>query len=182
VLKRQIADAAAGSEPAEALRLIDLYRAACGAADPEVALLEARAALELNLRRRAVFVLEQYFATTERSHPTAEQAAALYREAVPENQGSAAQLVTDCSTPTAPELADGNSATLQTMLAAQTAVREFVVASETYLDCLAKIIDDAARAAEHRNAAVAEHNRVVASMETVANGFNEQLRIFKARQ
>lgn len=182
VLKQQISDAAAAGDHAETLRLVELYRAACGAADPEIAVLEANAALETDSRRRAVFVLEEYFATTDRSDPMAERAAALYRAAVPENQGSAAQLVADCSAPPAPAVPDGTSATMEAMVEGQTAVRAFVAAGETYLECLAKIIDDQARPADHRNAAVTEHNRMVTAMEAAANDFNEQIRIFKARQ
>ncbi len=68
------------------------------------------------------------------------------------------------------------------MVAGQAAVKEFVAVGETYLECLAKIIDDEERAQEQRNAAIAEHNRMVSSMETLANDFNAQIRAFKARQ
>jgi hypothetical protein len=44
------------------------------------------------------------------------------------------------------------------------------------------VIDDEDRAAEHRNAAIAEHNRMVAGMESIANDFNEQIRVFRARE
>ena len=47
-------------------------------------------------------------------------------------------------------------------------------------DVLARINDDK-RAASLRNAAVEEYNRMVASMEEIAAGFNEQIRVFKAR-
>jgi hypothetical protein len=181
-LQQQITAAAAAGNHAETLRLVELYRAACAAPDPEIAVAEANAALQSNLRRRAVFVLEEYFVTNDRSHPTAEEAAALYREAVPQDQGIAAQLVDDCDPPAAPTIPDGSTATMETMVAGQTAVREFVAAGETYLACLSKVIDDEDRAAEHRNAAIAEHNRMVAGMESIANDFNEQIRVFRARE
>ena len=67
------------------------------------------------------------------------------------------------------------------MVAAQRQVRAFVAAGETYLVCLAKIIDDEERAANERNAAVSEHNRMVAALEQTAAAFNERIRTFKAR-
>jgi hypothetical protein len=181
-LKERITAAAAAGDNAGALAWIERYRADCGAADAEIAVLEADAALKMNLRRRAVFVLEEYFASTPASDPTNSQAVALYRTAVPENQTSAAQLVGDCEPPAAPTIPDGASAAMDAMVAGQTAVREFVAAAEGHLECLAKIIDDEARASEQRSAAIAEHNRTVSAMEQSANDFNAQLRIFKARE
>jgi cyclophilin family peptidyl-prolyl cis-trans isomerase len=181
-IKERIAAAAAAGDHAAALAWIERYRADCGPADAEISMLEADAALKTNLRRRAVFVLEEYFAVTDSSDSTYGPAVALYRTAVPENQASAAQLVGDCEPPATPALPDGASATMDAMVAGQTAVREFVAAAEGHLECLAKIIDDQARAPELRNAAIAEHNRTVSAMEQTAGEFNAQLRIFRARE
>jgi hypothetical protein len=46
---------------------------------------------------------------------------------------------------------------------------------------LSKVIDDDERSADDRNAAVSEHNRMIAVMEQVASAFNEQVRIFRGR-
>ena len=67
------------------------------------------------------------------------------------------------------------------MVASQRQVREFVPAGEAHLACLAEIIDDEERGADERNAAVGEHNRMVAAMEEIAAAFNERIRIFRAR-
>ncbi len=99
VLKSRIATAAAAGDHAATLRLIGQYHALCATEDPEIAIMDAQAALATNDLRRAVFVLEEYFATTDQKHPTYETATALYRKAVPENQRSPAQLVTDCAAP-----------------------------------------------------------------------------------
>jgi cyclophilin family peptidyl-prolyl cis-trans isomerase len=181
-LKQRILEAAAAPNDSEALRLIGHYRAACGVEDPEVAVIEAKASLAAGDRRRAVFVLEEYFATADEAHPSYVQALDVYRAAVPENQQSAAQLVDDCEPPEAPALPNGNAASMEEMVAGQTRVREFVAAGEGYLACLTKIIDDTERSAEHRNAAIGEHNRMVSAMEQAAAGFNEQIRVFKARE
>jgi cyclophilin family peptidyl-prolyl cis-trans isomerase len=180
-LKEQITAAGAANNHTETLRLIGHYRALCGADDPNLSVLEAQAALATDDRRRAVFVLEEFFATTDAAHPAYEAATAVYRQAMPENQQSAAQLVDDCEPPEAPVLPDGGTATMDEMIGGQTRVREFVAGGETYLACLTKIIDDTERSAADRNAAIAEHNRTVAAMEQAAAGFNEQIRKFKAR-
>jgi cyclophilin family peptidyl-prolyl cis-trans isomerase len=181
-LKTEIASAAAAGDHRRALQWIGYYRAICGAADPAIALTEAKAALALDELRRAVFVLEDYFALTNDTDPTYEEAVALYRQAVPENQQSAAQLVDDCVPPETPTVPDGSAATTEAMVATQAHVREFVGAGEIYLACLATVIDNEQRTAEDRNAAIGEHNRMVAAMEQIAEDFNAQIRVFKARK
>lgn len=180
-IKQLITDAMTAENYSLALQWIEHYRAACGTADPQIALLEANAALKSDARRRAVFVLEEYFAGTQQTDPTYEDALTLYREAVPQAQGSAAQLIEECATPAAPAIPNGSTATMEVMVAGQAAVKDFVAGSETYLECLSKIIDDEARGPEQRNAAISEHNRMVAAMEKAAADFNAQIRTFKAR-
>ena len=180
-LKQRIETAAAAHDAPGTLASIALYRAACGAADPEIALIEARAALDANERRKAVFVLEDYFATTKEDDPTYAEAVELYRTAVQENQQSAAQISDDCVPPAAPALADGSTASKEEMLAGQGRVKQFVAAGDAYIACLAKIIDNTQRPPAERNAATAEHNRMVSAMEQTATDFNAQIRVFKAR-
>ncbi len=180
-LKSRIAAAAAAGDHAATLRLIGQYHALCAKEDAEIAIMDAQAALATNDLRRAVFVLEEYFATTDQKHPTYETALALYREAVPENQRSPAQLVTDCAAPELPTLPDGTKANLDEMMAGQKKVKEFVAAGATYLKCLTKIIDNKERPIEERNGAVSEHNRMVGAMEQEAAEFNEQIKKFKTR-
>jgi cyclophilin family peptidyl-prolyl cis-trans isomerase len=181
-IKQRITEAASAQNFAEALQWVGHYRAICGTDDPAISVLEARAALGAGNQRRAVFVLEEYFATTDRADPTYEDAVALYREAVPENQQSAAaQLVNDCDAPAAPEIPDGAAASMEQMVAGQSRMKDFVSAGETYIACLAKVIDDKERSAEERNAAIGAHNRMVGAMEQAAAAFNAELREFKAR-
>jgi peptidyl-prolyl cis-trans isomerase A (cyclophilin A) len=181
LLKERMSQAAAAGDPAAVLKLVDQYHAICGAEDPEVGLMEARAALAAEDRRRAVFVLEEYFATVDPKHPSYEAASALYREAVPEDQQTVAQLSEECPPPEAPATPDGTTATLDEMMTGQTKMKEFVTAGQSYLRCLSKIIDDKKRPAEQRNTAVTEHNRMVDAMERSAAEFNEQIRKFKER-
>jgi hypothetical protein len=91
------------------------------------------------------------------------------------------ELVAACAPPAVPALPDASTVSESEMLASQRQVREFVAAAEAYLACLSRVIDDEDRSGGLRNAAVGEHNRMVAAMEAIAAGFNEQIRIFKAR-
>jgi cyclophilin family peptidyl-prolyl cis-trans isomerase len=180
-LKQRISAAAAAANHAEVRRLVDEYHAICGADDPGIKIMDAEAALDMNQQRRAVFVLEDYFATVDRNDPTYETATVLYRRAVPENQQSATALIDECPPPAAPAVPDGGTANLDEMMAGQKKIKEFVAAGDTYLACLTEIIDDTERPIEQRNAAVAEHNRMVDAMQQSAAVFNEQIHKFKAR-
>jgi cyclophilin family peptidyl-prolyl cis-trans isomerase len=179
-LKDSIVAAAAAGNAVDALRAIGHYRALCGADDPEIALTEARMALALDDRRRAMFALEEILATTDTQEPAHAAAMELSRAAATDSTMTS-QLLAICAPTAVPALPDASSVSEAEMLAAQRQVREFVAAGEAYLACLARIIDDEKRSAGLRNAAVEEHNRMVAAMEEVAAGFNEQIRIFRAR-
>jgi cyclophilin family peptidyl-prolyl cis-trans isomerase len=179
-LKERIVAAAAMGNAIDALDSIGHYRALCGPDDPEISLAEARMALALEDRRRAMFVLEELMATTEPAEPTYAAAMALYREAATDG-AMTSQLLAACAPPAVPALPDATSVSEAEMVASQRQVREFVAAGDAYLACLDRLIDDEERAAGLRNAAVEEYNRMVAAMEEIAAGFNEQIRIFKAR-
>ena len=188
-LTERIRAATAAQDYAAALRWIGLYHAACGGPDAEVAIDEARAALAVGEQPRARFVLEEYFATREQSDPTYEDAVALYRSAVPEQavaqsgdaQTTPNQAIGDCKAPPSPELPDGASASTEQMVAGQTRVKAFVRDGQAYLKCVDAVADDKDRTTTDRNAAIAEHNRMVGELERSAADFNDQLRAFKAR-
>lgn len=177
-LVAEIAAAAESGNAADALRLIGHYRALCGLG-VDVGLTEGRMALAVEDRRRAVLALAEVLATTDASQPAYAAATELYREAA-ENP-VATELLRACSPPAVPAVPDGSVVAEAEMVASQRQVRDFVAAGEAYRACLAAIIDDEERPAPLRNAAVDEHNRMIAAMEEVAAAFNEQVRIFKAR-
>jgi cyclophilin family peptidyl-prolyl cis-trans isomerase len=179
-LRAAIETAAAGGAAAEALRLVGHYRALCAPDDSGIALTEARMALATGDRRHALFALEELLATTDASAPAFEEATALYREAMTE-PAETPQVVGGCAPPPAPPLPDAAVATEEDMIASQRQVREFVVAGEAHLACLAEVIDDEQRDADERNTAVGEHNRMVAAMEEIAAAFNERIRVFRER-
>ena len=179
-LKEKITAAAAAGQTIDALDAIGLYRALCGAEDTEIALTEARMALSLGDRRRAAFALDELLATTAAEDPAHVAAIELYREAETDT-ALTAQLIATCTPPAVPALPDAGSVSEAEMIASQRQVREFVAGGDAYLACLDRVINDEKRAAGLRNAAVEEYNRMVAAMEEIAAGFNEQIRIFKAR-
>lgn len=98
----------------------------------------------------------------------------------------------DCTAPSAPDsIPDGNSATLQQMLAGKKAVTAFDNATNAYLDCLKsahqaalaaagdKVSDD--EKAKLDKAETDQHNAAVDKDKSVADRFNEQIRVFKAK-
>ena len=99
-----------------------------------------------------------------------------------------------CVYPRAPEsLPDGNTATMEEMVAGQKAVRAYVAEMEAFLKCLGdsapKPADPAALTEEQKKEAerletirAQRHNAAVGEMEAVAERFNVQLRAFRAKQ
>ena len=100
-----------------------------------------------------------------------------------------------CSYPTAPEaLPDGNTATLEEMVAAQKTVKEFDAAITAYTACLklesdstiAKIDQSDPKKADAQKKdlermQIQKHNAAVEADEALATRFNEQLKTFKAK-
>jgi hypothetical protein len=102
-----------------------------------------------------------------------------------------------CSYPTAPDtIPDGNTATLEQMVATQKAVKAFDEAINAYTSCLklesdaalAKVAegpDDAKKKEEQKKdlerMQVQKHNAAVEADEALAARFNEQLKTFKAK-
>jgi cyclophilin family peptidyl-prolyl cis-trans isomerase len=180
-IKAQIATADAAGDTVATLRMVGHYRAICGDTDSAVTLAEARAALAAGDERRALFALEEFLAAADATDSRYAEVTALREEALAAEASAAPQGVSGCDAPAAPGLPDATTATETEMVSAQRQVRAYVAASEAYLACLAKIIDDEERTAVERNAAVSEHNRMVAELEQVASAFNERIRTFKAR-
>lgn len=96
-----------------------------------------------------------------------------------------------CTYPTPPDsIPDGNTATLQEMVAAQKAVKEFDKQITAYTECL-KLEHEAAMAKnegltdeqkqELERIQIQKHNAAVEADEALAARFNEQLKVFKAK-
>ncbi|HVY81235.1 MAG TPA: hypothetical protein VG994_09670 [Steroidobacteraceae bacterium] len=102
-----------------------------------------------------------------------------------------------CSYPKAPDnIPDGNTATLEQMIAAQKAVKQFDQEISAYTACL-KLENDNALAQvdqsendpkkkeeqkkELERVQIQKHNAAVEEDEALAQRFNEQLKVFKAK-
>jgi hypothetical protein len=98
----------------------------------------------------------------------------------------------DCPYPAAPDkLPDGASATLDEMLAGQKAVKAYDTAIKSYVDCIDKELDDKItkggdqlkpqQKADMQKVESQKHNAAIDQLQSVADRFNEQVKVFKAR-
>lgn len=88
-----------------------------------------------------------------------------------------------CLAPAPPGIPDGKTASADQMNNAAVAVKQYVKMLEFYQACLKKQDADAPAGTtdEQRRVWLTQYNNAVDKMEEVANGFNAQLRIYKAR-
>jgi hypothetical protein len=98
----------------------------------------------------------------------------------------------DCPYPAAPDkVPDGASATMQEMLAGQKAVGEYNKAISDYNACIDKELGDAIakggdklkpeQKADMQRIANQKHNAAIDQLQSVADRFNEQVKIYKAK-
>lgn len=95
-----------------------------------------------------------------------------------------------CTYPQAPaRLPDGSTSTVDEMVAAQKLVRQFDADINTYTQCLQTEVDaaskdpaiDPERLKELDAMRLKKHNAAVDEAQALADRFNEQVRVFKAR-
>jgi hypothetical protein len=105
---------------------------------------------------------------------------------------TAGPVYADCSYPPPPEkLPDGNTATLTEMVAAQKAVKDYDKAINAYVACLKLEHDDTIaktgdkltdqQKADLERVEVQRHNAAIDQLQSIADRFNEQVRVFKAK-
>jgi hypothetical protein len=98
----------------------------------------------------------------------------------------------DCPYPAPPDkLPDGATATLQDMLAGQKTVADYNKAITDYAACIDKDLDDAIvkggdklkpeQKADMQRIANQKHNAAIDQLQSVADRFNEQVKVFKAK-
>jgi hypothetical protein len=98
----------------------------------------------------------------------------------------------ECPYPAAPDkLPDGATATLQEMVAGQKAVGEYNKAVNDYVACIDKEVDDAIakggdkikpeQKADMQRVETQKHNAAIDQLQSVADRFNEQVKVFKAK-
>lgn len=182
VIQQRISDAAALNDADGTLEWVRHYRALCAPLDSYILLIEANAAVTKGALQRAKYVLADYFAVTDRAHPSYSSAQALSRNLAPSVQPEIEQLFAGCELPQTPSLPNGSLDSLETMTQGQAAVHDFMAESNLYLDCLSEVVDEHEHTEEQRVSAVERHNRMVTLMEQLAEEFNQQVRVFKARE
>jgi len=105
---------------------------------------------------------------------------------------TAAPVYADCPYPAAPsKIPDGASATMDEMLAGQKAVKEYDKAISDYNSCIDKeLADNIAKAgdklkpeqkADMEKVETQKHNAAIDQAQSVADRFNEQVKVFKTR-
>jgi hypothetical protein len=98
----------------------------------------------------------------------------------------------DCPYPAAPgKLPDGATAKLEDMLAGQKTIKDYETAINAYNACIDKELDDAIskagdqlkpdRKADMQRVEAQKHNAAVDQLQSVADRFNEQVKVFKAK-
>jgi len=105
---------------------------------------------------------------------------------------AAAPVHADCSYPTPPEkIPDGNTATLEDMVTAQKAVKDYDKAITAYLSCIKLEHDDAVtkggdkltkeQLADLERVENQKHNAAVDQLQGIADRFNDQVKVYKAK-
>ena len=98
----------------------------------------------------------------------------------------------DCTYPPAPaKLPDGASASLEEMVAGQKSVKDYDKAIKDYVDCIDKEVADKISAggdklkpeqkADMQKVEAQKHNAAIDQLQSVADRFNEQVKVYKAR-
>ena len=98
----------------------------------------------------------------------------------------------DCPYPAPPDkLPDGATAAMQDMLAGQKAVAEYNKAITDYTACIDKELDDALakggdklkpqQKTDMQRVEAQKHNAAVDQLQAIADRFNEQVKVYKAR-
>jgi len=105
---------------------------------------------------------------------------------------SATPVFADCPYPSGPKnMPNGNTASMDEMLATKKAVKDYDDATTAYLACIDKDHDAAVaklgdKATDKQKAdldriAADRHNAALSQLQTVADHFNEQVRVYKAK-
>jgi hypothetical protein len=105
---------------------------------------------------------------------------------------TAGPVYADCPYPAPPEkIPDGNTATLSEMVAVKKQVSDYDAAIGVYLDCIKqehenaltkggdKMTDKQKEELDHVE--TSRHNAAVAQLQSIADRFNEQVRVYKAK-
>ena len=100
-----------------------------------------------------------------------------------DEESASEQILAECGEqPVQPEVPNGRQATKEEMLAAQGAMKAFLAAGNTFMECLNKVekgLDKDAK--EQRVAIVTLHNQTVDAQQAIADLFNAAVRAFNGK-
>ena len=105
--------------------------------------------------------------------------------------GTASNALQACPTSTAPSVPDGATASAEQMAAARTAFQAYDAATNSYAKCVDSAVDRIAKQSEGvasesdrqslKTFGVRAHNTAIEQEQAIADKFNEQVRIYKAK-
>ena len=95
--------------------------------------------------------------------------------------GGAAATSLACEYPALITVPDGQTSTMEELIIAQAAGREYMAGMEAYLACVNEDMNAAGDDApvEYKSIMFSTHNAAVAQMEAIASSFNEQVQTYK---
>ncbi|MDH3420527.1 MAG: peptidylprolyl isomerase [Gammaproteobacteria bacterium] len=189
-IRRQISDRIDAEDLVAAATWFDAYHSECGEMTADLRITEATVWMVTNRKPTSVAALNEYFRIASPRHGSYEVAQALYEMLVPDGaenivaapSAALAQLAGQCLVDELPELPDGGTATLDEMIAAQEAVRDFMARSEDSIDCLDEASKERELTDDQRSLLIRAHNDTVDVMEEIAGTFNAQIGIFRERE
>jgi len=189
-IRRQISDRIDAEDLVAAATWFDTYHSECGEMTADLRITEATVWMVTNHKPTSVAALNEYFRIASPRHGSYEAAQALYEMLVPDGaenivaapSAALAQLAGQCLVDELPELPDGGTATLDEMIAAQEAVRDFMARSEDSIDCLDEASKERELTDDQRSLLIRAHNDTVDVMEEIAGTFNAQIGIFRERE
>ncbi len=105
---------------------------------------------------------------------------------------TAGPVFADCSYPPPPEkLPDGNSATMEEMVTAQKAVKQYDKDVNDYVSCIKREHEEAVskagdkltpdQKAQMERVEIQKHNAAIDQLQSIADRFNGQVRIYKTK-
>jgi len=189
-IRQQISDRIDAEDLFAAADWFDAYHSQCGEMTADLRITEATVWMVTNRKPTSIAALNEYFRIASPQHGSYEVAQSLYEMLVPEGaenivaapSAALAQLAGHCIVDERPELPDGGSATLDEMIAAQEAVRDFMARSEDSIDCLDEESKNRELTDDQRSLLIRAHNDTVDVMEEIAGTFNAQIGIFRERE
>ncbi len=189
-IRSQISDRIDAEDLVAAATWFDAYHSSCGEMTADLRITEATVWMVTNRKPTSVAALNEYFRLASPQHGSYDVAQSLYEMLVPEGaeniiaapSAALAQLAGHCLVDERPDLPNGGTATLDEMITAQAAVRDFMARSEETIDCLDAASKERDLTDDQRSLLIRAHNDTVDVMEEIAGTFNAQIGIFRERE